>query len=401
MSNRSSFRQHARARIDRAIGQSFAELGRRSLVRLAFSNLLHQVRAKSSLLQPSGDGSQQLLALEALRNIARHHDDYLVWPSTWSGGEASVYVLVHSLASHLFCRYPVPRILGPVWFGGDSAAERAPRRWFLEHGGGRRFREIPDLPMKMTRKMERILLHSPPHLPVRAAMRRAEILGLGGPPELVDAVLATPLAHDLEHGDFWRSTMHWLVNHWSELEPAQIGPIVQFLRRIRIEPLEIATSAGLVTTAPLEPSFTLTGRSPASVLRLCAQWQHEVLLTGRGLIRWPSSGLPSMGWQDELGEWRLFELLGNDALQIEGRTMRNCVAAYWRECLAGRSSIWSLSLRDPSGSYLSRCTIELRTATKTIVQIRGPQNRPALGRLRAMIQDWAARAGLTIAGYAW
>ncbi|HLT40906.1 MAG TPA: PcfJ domain-containing protein, partial [Enhygromyxa sp.] len=394
------FRQHTRARIDRAIKQSFAELGRDPFARLAFANLLHHVRANSSLLRPTGDGSQQLLALEALRNIARHHDDYLVWPSTWPGGEASVHVLVHSLASHLFGRYPISRMFGQVWFGGDTAVERLSRRWFIEHAGGRRFRDIANLPMKMTRKMERILLNSPHHLPLRAAMRRAEILGLGGEPELVDAVLATPLAHDLDNGDVWRGAMHFFVNHWQELGSESIPTIVEFIYGIRIRTVDIAVADGTVIRAPLEPNFSLTGRTPASVLGLCSQWKYDCLVGARGAVSWAGSGLPSMGFEDELGEWRIFELLGSGALQIEGRNMRNCVASYWRECVNGRSSIWSLRLW-ANGSYASRCTIEVRKATRTVVQIRGPQNRPALGRLRTMIERWAARAGLTIAGHAW
>jgi hypothetical protein len=108
-----------------------------------------------------------------------------------------------------------------------------------------------------------------------------------------------------------------------------------------------------------------------------------------------------MAWQDELGDWRMLELLSSSALQIEGRSMHHCVAGYWRACVRGRSSIWSLRLREPTGATVSRCTIEVRKATNTVVQIRGPQNRRALGRLRGMIESWAAHAGLTIAEYAW
>jgi hypothetical protein len=248
--------------------------------------------------------------------------------------------------------------------------------------------------------MEHILLSSPHHLPLRAAMRRAEILGLApGHHSLVDAVLATPLAHDLEHGDFWRSALHYFVNHQDELDAATIGTLVDFLYTIRIRPMATTTADGLVRTQPIEPNFSLIGRPLASVLSLCKAWKHDTL--GPGSFQWPSSGLPSRGWEDELGEWRMLELLSNGALQIEGRTMHHCVASYWRACLSGRSSIWSLSLRQGDGAYASRCTLEVRKANLTIVQIRGPNNRPALGRLRTMIEDWAAHAGLTVPDYAW
>jgi hypothetical protein len=396
MSNPQNFREHTRARIDRAIGDSFAALEQYPLARLSFANLLQQVRANSSLLRPTGDGSQQLLALEALRNIARHHDDFRHWPSTWAGGEASVYALVHSLTSHLFGRYPVPRGFGLVWFGGDTKLERATRRWFIEHATGRRFRDIADLPMKMTRKMERILLNSPHHLPLRAAMRRAEILGLRGEPELVETILATPLASDLEHGDFWRSAMHFFTNHWEELGAEQVKTIVDFLYAIRIKPMEIMTPDGLVARQPLEPNFSLVGRTPSSLLRQVAEWR-----CGQPSLQWPRSGFPEMSYWDELGEWRMIEILDIAALRMEGGAMRHCVASYWSHCTNGHSSIWSLRRRVENGQLAPRCTVEVRKRANTVVQIRGYRNRRIRGRRRTILERWAALAGLTICEYAW
>jgi hypothetical protein len=400
MSTQSNFREHTRERIDRAIGDSFAKLESQPFARLAFANLLHHARGLSSLLRPTGDGSQQLLALEALRNIALHHDHYVAWPSTWAGGETSVYALIHSLASHVFGRYPVPRGFGLVWFGGDSQTERATRRWFIEHAAGRRFRDIANLPMKLTRKMERILLHSPHHLPLRAAMRRAEILGLRGDPELVESILATPLASDLEHGDFWRSVMHFFINHWQELGAEQVKGIVEFLYAIRIKPVEVMTAAGRVVRQPLEPNFSMVGRTPASLLRQVAEWRAPHARTPLRL-QWPSSGFPEMSYWDELGEWRMLELLDIAALRVEGGAMRNCVASYWDNCAHGRSSIWSLRRRVEDGRYASRCTVEVHKRTGLVVQIRGYRNRRIRGRRRLILERWAALAGLTIVDYAW
>ena len=395
-----TFRARARARIDLAIGHSFIELSRRPFARLAFANLLVQVRTNSSLLRPTHDGSQQLLALEALRNMARHHEHYLRWPSTWAGGEASVYTLVHSLASHLFGRYPIPRLFGQVWFGGTSPEERTARRWFIEYASGRRFRDIPGLPMKMTRKMERILLHSPHHLPLRAAMRRAEILALGGEPALVDTILATSLAHDLEHGDFWREAMQFFIRYFDELGPEQVKSLVELFYAIRIRPTEIGTADGLTLTRPVDPNFSLAGRTPNSVLTLWAEGKQSFfLISGEG-IQWPSAKLPGMFWHAADGEWRMFELLCSGALSFEGRAMHNCVGGYSPQCVSGDTSIWSLRRRNRQGAYVSRCTIHVRPSSKSIVQIRGRSNSRVVLH-RSMIEEWAAQAGLTIPESAW
>lgn len=382
-SQRSDFRQHTRARIDRAVGRLFAELEYLPLTRLAFANLLLHVRANSPLLQPTGDGSQQLLALEALRNIARHHDDFVQWPSTWRGGQGNVQMLVHDLASHLFGRYPVPRCFAQVWFGRDTADERRSRRWFIEHANGRRFRDIPDLPITLTRKMERILLHSPHHLSLLAAMRRAEILGLGGGLELVDTILASPLAHEREDNDFWRTAIRFFIKHEDELEPAQIHAIIEYLYVFRTS----------------DPNFTLAGRTPASLLRALGLDGHEH--SSKAVVTWPSSGWPSMSERDETGEWRMIELQNAWALKLEGQILRHCVYTYVHACARGRSRIWSLRWRGAEGGYAPRCTIEVRKRSRTIAQIRAYQNQRVTGLMRTLIERWAALAGLRIADYAW
>jgi hypothetical protein len=396
MSNH-AFKQRARACIDRAVSRSFAELARPS-TRLAFANLLNRVREKSSLLRPTGDGTQQLLALEALRNIARQHEQHLRCASLWDGGEASVHTLVHGLASHLFGRYAISRIFGQVWFGGNSLAEREVRRWFIAHARGCRFRDIPGLPIAMTRKMERLLLQSPHDLPLRPAMRRAEILALGGDPALVEIILATPLAHDLEHGDFWRSALHFFINHQAQLSAEQIASFVEFFYAIRIRPVEFTTADGRTRTRPLDPSFSLVGRTPSSVTKLLTEWKRESCRVNGLGRRWSSSGLPGMWWQD--GEWQMFELLCSSALQNEGEAMYNCVGSYADACASGRSSIWSLRWRERTGNYVSRCTIEVNPASRKIVQIRGRGSAP-LQLEQPMIEEWSAQAGLTIPRWAW
>jgi hypothetical protein len=69
-------------------------------------------------------------------------------------------------------------------------------------------------------KMEHIFLNSHDHLGIDYAMRRAELLGLGAPAELVQAVLATPLATDLRNGDFWRTVWLFLIANARAIGPS-------------------------------------------------------------------------------------------------------------------------------------------------------------------------------------
>jgi hypothetical protein len=83
----------------------------------------------------------------------------------------------------------------------DDAAADKKRAWFIGHAGGASFRSL-DLPIVMTRKMERIFLASHDHLAIDPAISGAELLALGAPAELLQAVMSTRLATDLSNGEF-------------------------------------------------------------------------------------------------------------------------------------------------------------------------------------------------------
>lgn len=199
----------------------------------------------------------------------------------------------------------------------------------------------------------------------------------------------------VENGEFWRSAIQFFIKHADQLTPGQIEAIVEFLYAVRIRPL--VNGDGSERLPPPDPNFSLAGRTPASLLRLAGmQGGPDELGVG-----WPSSGWPSMLLDDELGQWRMVELLDAWSLQHEGQVLRHCVRIYWRDCASGRSRIWSLRWRDDQGPYAPRCTIEVRTRTRTIMQIRGYQNRRVSGRMRELIERWADLAGLRIAQFAW
>jgi hypothetical protein len=402
MSKAVLFRRHGKKRTDQAVSQVYEDRSQDPRTLARFAELLRLGRERSSLLtRPTVQGGR-VLEIEALRNLASFDAAYIIPAHAWLGLRGSLICVVASLANHLFSRYPAPKFLASVWFGNDSQYSVEKRRWFAAHAAGARFRSL-DLPMNMTRQMERRFLESPDHLSVEQAMRRAELLGLGASPELVDAVLATRLGHDLDNGDFWRSLMELLVRAASELELDDVGSIVDFLQFVRHEPIEIRTNLGVVFRSPPQPDFSLQGRTPASLLRLVDNWHRALGRARTANLSWEPSRYEPMALEDRLRDsdtppvlWEFVELTNSGDLRLEGAALRHCVATYAYRCSRGQSRIWSLRRRTRNNRMRSIVTIEVDPRTNTVVEARGFRNsRPSRKALR-LLQTWARKADLRI-----
>lgn len=411
MSKTIQFHRHARQRIDRAVHAGFAALADDPGAVAAYARLIHHVRTCSRLLR----GPTATTAARALANLARHHRAFRPGGpggqapadiAAWPGGVDEVHAAVHSLAHHLLARYPVPAAMTSVWFGdGEPCVEE--QRWWIAHAGGRRFRDIDGLPVRLTRRMEHILLTSSPQLPLRAALRRAELLGLGAPPELVDELLTTDLAADLGHGEFWRGVFHFFIHHWDALGRTPIKPMVDFLYAVRLRPCEVVTPRGPEVLPPPQPDFSIAGRTPQSLQRLVDQWHHELGRRRHAGRAWPASGIGGYHYFEPLPDdggdpvhWRLEELLHSSELRDEGHALRHCVASYEWRCHRGISSIWSLRRQSGERPAEPRYTVEVERQTRRIVQIRGHCNRRADGLPRRLIGQWAHIQQLALAEHA-
>jgi len=375
------FHRHTRKCIDAAVRRALDSLAPRPCVRDAFVRLSTVVHARSDLLRtpPARDGS--FPHLDALVNLARFHREALADPYDWSGASGHPMVVVHALAGHLLGRYPTPRFLASVWFGTNTIAERARRNWFVQHARGRRFRSLT-LPIAMTRRMEHAFLRSPHHLDVDRALRRAEVIGLGGRPELGDAVIATHLGRAFEHPDAWREAIAWLVGCGDELDVAQVAPIVEHLRAL----------------GPERARPALAGRALAAVWT-DVQLSQTPRVSRRGVLTWSPSRWQGLVVDASIGphreRWQVVELLDSDQLAHEGRAMRHCVGSYVRRCAGGFAAIWSLRrVWIEDAPPCSSLTIEVDPKTGTIVQLKGRCNSRPSGRPLEIARDWAAREGL-------
>jgi len=395
-----SVRYH-KQQIDCAIRRAYARLAPDASAMARFQELLHCVRNRAAGLLEAPVLSGYHPGVEALVNLSRFGSAHIRSAAEWPGTASSWRRAVSSLAHHLICKYEVPVFLASSWYSSEGVAADKKRGWFVAHSRGISFRSL-DLPIVMTRKMEHIFLASRDHLPIENAIRRAELIALGGTTEFVHAVLSTRLGTDLSNGEFWRTVWIFLIANVSIIDPTQIGPMIDFIQAIRHDRVAVETRDGVVELDPPQRAFSMKGRTVQSMLRLVHDWHGSLSVGGLGLTWTPSSlhpmlvGEPNQDTSGPRSMWQLTELTNGAQLRTEGAALHHCVASYADRCSRGVSRIWSLRFR--RGEKLHHVlTIEVDPTRRAIVQARGLANRAASGKPLRLVQDWAARERLRLA----
>lgn len=373
------FRRHTRASVDAAVHRTYSSLSRHA--RDAFTRLLAVARARSDLLTHAPARDRSVVQVTALANLARFRRDFVRPPESWTGAAGHPRAVIDALANHLFGKYPMPRFLASVWFGNHDDRMRC----VIAHARGQAFRKLP-LPIPFTRQMEHHFLRTPDHVEFGPAMRRAEVLGLGGSPELAHVMGTTALGERFTDGDLWRKALAWLVRCGDAVDRTQVDALVDYL------------------TANLH-TVSLRGRTFASVMRLVAGWHEQLAAERRAMLSWPRSRWREMTLEASDGrrqlEWTIVEILDTRALIDEGRRMRHCVATYARRCRLDESRIFSLRYRACEDELVrSVITIEVYPRRREIVQLRGPANSRPTGDALSLVRRWAAREGLVLSRYA-
>lgn len=366
-----------------------------------FPELLRHVRVRAPRLLEAPVVHGHHPGVEELVNLSRFRSAHIRPLAEWPGTTSSWRLAVWSLADHLVCKYKVPVFLASSWYSTEDTAAEQKRGWFIAHTRGASFRSLK-LPVAMTRKMEHIFLASPDHLAIEHAIRRAELLALDAPAEFVPAVLSTRLATDLSNGAFWRTVWIFLVANASNLDPAQIGPMIDYIQSIRHDCVAVETPDGILELDPPQPAFSIKGRTVQSMLRLMQDW-HRSLGVGRAGLVWTPSRLrpmlveePSQDTSAPPKLWQMMELTNSAQLRTEGSALHHCVASYADQCYRGMSRIWSL--RFHRGKKVHHVlTIEVDPQKRAVVQARGRANRAASGKPLRLLQDWADRERLQLA----
>jgi PcfJ-like protein len=402
----SARKNSAGAAIDRAVRDALATVAGRHLpTRAAFNRLLRHVRRRSHLLRPARVGGR--FGVEGCREVvsgllalATCYQDWLRPVEAWEPAGDNPRPQFSSLARHLLAIYPVPAFMASVWFKGRDAEARRQQGWFLHIGRGGNIRTA-DLPLPYTKRMAHHLLQAPDHLTVEAALRWGQVRGLGGTKELAHAVVATRLGSSFESEDFWRTVIHFLVNH-PELDLAQVGPVVDYLHHQKFVPQEGRWEEGeMVDLGPPQPDLSMKGRTPRSLLRQVEDW-HERLKQPRSiaLMRWKPCGVGGFRRIERpaaegLRCWTIRELTSAEALRREGEVMRHCAGSYVGACARRETSVWSMCFENDERRFRVM-TIEVDPASRTVYQARRRCNTPPNEKALGVLRLWAAQEGLKL-----
>ncbi|MGA9038964.1 MAG: PcfJ domain-containing protein [Terriglobales bacterium] len=387
-----------------SISAAFASLQGR--VRDAFLQLLLHIQDCANLLL-AGPMIRQLgmqagnSFIDALASLAKHHDSWLRPVEQWKPRTHNSRRQFSSLANHLLAKYPVPGFMDSAWFLGNTPEAQRQQEWFKQIGSGKSPRQL-DLPVTLTRRMVHHFLRGPADCTVEAALRWAQVLGLGGSARLAEAILGSRLATDFSHEEFWTSVIRWLIAV-PMLDTGQIGPIVDYIHHQKFEPQQSAGAAEGSGSGPPQPDFSIQGRTAASILRQIREW-HEDLRKApqKTQLTWHECGTGQLDWTEgsdasgDLRHWTIQEILTRTDLFNEGRTMRHCVASYEHSCVSGLSAIWSMGLERNHGRRKRVLTVEVAIHRKAVCQVRGKANRLPTEKEMEILRRWAAREGLAV-----
>lgn len=339
------------------------------------------------------DGNTFIAGLLAL---ARHSGHWVRPVSAWKPRTHNSRRQFSSLAHHLLAQWPVPPFMDSVWFLGDCDQGSCQQNWFLHLARGENIRSA-ELPLAYTKRMAHHFMRAPADYSVEAALRWGQIVALGGNLRLVRAVVGSRLGTHFEHEEFWDTVLQFFVQH-SMLDPSRVAPIIDFIYQQKFG------SGDTEQVSPPQPSFTMRGRTPASLLRQVDAWHRDLPAKKQPLMDWPRSAITPLEFVEgstvsaNRRTWTTTELLTTKALVEEGRTMCHCVATYARSCAHGQTSIWTLEVADFEARR-KVLTLEVNRVTKVICQARGKRNATPSEKHLSVLRRWSEQAGLVLAGW--
>ncbi|MYI99650.1 MAG: hypothetical protein F4104_08535, partial [Gemmatimonadetes bacterium] len=212
--------------------------------------------------------------VDGLASLAAWHDRWIRKVESWKPDSHNGRRQFGALARHLLAEYDVPACMDTAFFAGMDSEANTRQDWFVHVGTGQNIRKAA-IPLRFTKRMAHaFIVSAPTGYTVDAALRWAQVIGMGGDDLLAEAVCDSMLGERFEEGPFWETVLHFFVNH-PMLDVAHVGPIVDYVHHRRTVAQERRDPDGSVRLIdPPEPDFTMKGRTPESMLRRVDAWHR-------------------------------------------------------------------------------------------------------------------------------
>lgn len=321
--------------------------------------------------------------------LASHSDVWIREIQDWKPDTRNPKKLFSGLVRHLIAQYPVPLFMDTAWMTQNEEQIN----WFIQIGQGKNIRKDTSLPISLTKKMVHYFLQAPSHYSISQALRRGQILGLGGNKKLTKGVVSTRLGERLEQDKFWRTVLHFLINYSID-DYQDVRTVVEYVQAQKFG-IEREYEYEDVSIPAENPGFSMKGRVPITLLDVA---RKKVSLAGRALIVWKPFDIEDFTYVDKDTEvYQINQLISSEQVEKEGDTMRHCVASYIYDCVEQTSSIWSMTLKKACGKTRRVLTIEV-DEEKKIVQARGKCNRKPTDKELGLLHKWAKLNELKITG---
>lgn len=311
------------------------------------------------------------------------------------------------LLNHLFVKYPVPEFLYQVCLADGSEIAKKPRymddftqaqavykQWFITLAQGGSFPKA--VKGTMTSREACVFLSAPWGRKIHENVWWAKMTVAGVPEkligELIDRVFTNHLPDDPD-GRLGETIFFYARQH-QDLNRNSFDEVTDFLaHKLRFD-----------------RQFRMQGRTASSVVKLSNEWHLQMQQAKLGKhIQWHGLGIADWSYEDKSEVWFVTELRDNKELVNEGRKQKHCVYSYVQRCVEGRSFIFSIrGCRKIAADYTDegqpiwdrqfetrRVTVEV-SPSRTVVQVRGPSNRPPIPEEREVLRRWAGEKGITL-----
>ena len=371
------------------------------------------------------DVSDNIIAFDGvfsiLSTVLEYHSEYLRPVETWVPKSRNAEQQFYSLIRHLFTKYPTPVFLEKSFLTNHFEGVFM----YLHLGSGKSLKNYAGYPngMIVHNKAAHHLYTTPEDLEFFQAIRRAQILYLGGDEYIFNALMRSNHmrereANILHHDEFWQTVMKFFIDN-TMIEPTKIAEIIDYIHHVKFEPRQTRVDGITVNHPPEHPNFSMKARNPQTLIDQSDEWHYykqriaqanRRLAVGNNNYNRGSYVVTNYSWKGYLInnktytkgkapdgtpiQYKIIQLLSSHDLRDEGNYMHHCVGSYASICSAGKCAIFSVRYYEHNKEKDTTATVEVRD--ERIVQVRGKYNRRPDEKTLLAIRNWANDEYLTI-----